>query len=103
MYTDRKHTLELGSRIRNVKIDNINNEDNSVIKQDVDDLLPYLEYSYKFSNAHQIRFVYSTSSNQPSLDQLQPVRDNTDPNSLVRSEERRVGKEWRSRWWLYDE
>lgn len=83
MYTDRKHTLELGSRIRNVKIDNINNEDNSVIKQDVDDLLPYLEYSYKFSNAHQIRFVYSTSSNQPSLDQLQPVRDNTDPNSLV--------------------
>lgn len=83
MYTDRKHTLEVGSRIRNVKIDNINNEDNSVIKQDVDDILPYLEYSYKFSNAHQVRLVYTTSSDQPTLDQLQPVRDNTDPNSLV--------------------
>ncbi|HZH87212.1 MAG TPA: outer membrane beta-barrel protein [Brumimicrobium sp.] len=83
MYTDRKHTLEVGSRIRNVKIDNINNEDNSEINQNVDDILPYLEYSYKFSNAHQIRFVYTTSSDQPSLDQLQPVRDNTDPNSLV--------------------
>jgi len=82
-YTDRAHTLEVGSRIRNLRVNNINNETDENINQNIDNLLPYLDYSYKFSNAHRVRFVYSTSSNEPSLDQLQPVRDNTDPNSLV--------------------
>ncbi|PKR80572.1 hypothetical protein CW751_09365 [Brumimicrobium salinarum] len=82
-YTDRKHSLEVGSRFRNVQIDNFNNVSNENINQNVNDVLPYLEYSYKFSNAHRFRFSYSTSSDQPSLDQLQPVLDNTNPNSIV--------------------
>jgi hypothetical protein len=83
LFTDRKHTLDVGSRFRNVVIDNFNNETNTNINQTVDNILPYLEYRYKFSNAHRIQLVYSTTSDQPSLNQLQPVRDNTDPNSLV--------------------
>lgn len=83
IYAKKKQTIEIGSRIRNVRIDNLDNETNIKIKQDVNDLLPYLEYSYKFSNAHQIRVVYTASSDQPSLNQLQPVRDNTNPASLV--------------------
>ena len=82
-YSDRKHTLEVGSRIRNVRINNTDNETKENVLQDVDNILPYLEYSYKFSNAQRLRFVYTTSSDQPSLDQLQPVRDNTDPNFIV--------------------
>jgi len=83
LYTTRKQTIEVGSRLRNVSIDNLNNETNENINQNVDNILPYLEYSYKFSNAHRVRFVYTTSSSQPSLNQLAPVRDNTNPNSLV--------------------
>ena len=83
LFTTRKQSIEVGTRVRNVVIDNLNNETDEVINQNENDLLPYVEYRYKFSNAHQIRFDYSTTSNQPSLNQLQPVRDNTDPNSLV--------------------
>lgn len=83
LYKSRKQTIEAGARVRNVQIDNLNNITENNINQNETNVLPYLEYSYKFSNAHRLRFSYTTSSSQPSLDQLQPVRDNTDPNSLV--------------------
>lgn len=83
LFTDRKHTLEVGTRLRNVVIDNLNNETDENINQNVNNILPYIDYSLKFTNAHRMSIAYSTSSSQPSLDQLQPVRDNRDPNSLV--------------------
>ncbi|MDX1651867.1 MAG: outer membrane beta-barrel protein [Brumimicrobium sp.] len=83
IYTDRKHSLDVGTRVRNVSIDNENNFTGDIIVQDVDNILPYLEYTYKFSNSQRLRFSYTTSSSQPSLNQLQPVRDNTNPNNIV--------------------
>ncbi|MCO5268207.1 MAG: TonB-dependent receptor [Brumimicrobium sp.] len=82
-FANTKQTLEVGARIRNVLINNLNNTLEVNINQNVTDVLPYLEYQYKFSNAQRLRLTYTTSSDQPSLDQLQPIRDNTDPNSLV--------------------
>ena len=83
VFSNRKNTLEVGARVRNVNIDNFNNHTNSNINQNVTNVLPYLEYNLKFSNSHRVWMSYSTSSNQPSLNQLQPVRDNVDPNSIV--------------------
>ncbi len=83
IYTGRKQTINVGTRFRNVRIDNLNNFTNNVINQNENDWLPFLEYTYKFSNAHRFRLNYSTNSSQPSLNQLQPVRDNTNPNNLV--------------------
>ena len=82
-YTDRRHSLNTGTRLRNVVIDNENNFTNNVIEQDVDNILPYIEYTYKWSNSHRLRFNYRTSSSQPSISQLQPVRDNTNPNRQI--------------------
>ena len=83
IYTDRKHTLNAGSRFRNVEIDNLNNFTGELIKQDVNNILPFIEYTYKWSNSQRLRFNYRTSSAQPGLSQLQPVRDNTNPNNLI--------------------
>jgi len=83
IFTTSKQNLEIGARVRNVQIDNLNNVNNELFKQDVTDILPYLDYSFKFSNSHRLTLAYSTSSNQPDLNLLQPVRDNTDPNKLV--------------------
>ena len=83
VFTDRKQTINVGTRARNVQIDNLNNFTGDVISQNVNNILPYLEYTYKFSNSQRLRLNYSTSSQQPSLNQLQPVPDNTNPNNLV--------------------
>ena len=83
IYSTRKQTLNVGTRARNVRIDNLNNFTDELVQQSVDNILPFLEYSYKFSNSHRLRFNYTTNSQQPSLNQLQPVRDNTNPNNTV--------------------
>lgn len=82
-FVTRKQTIEAGARLRNVVIDNFNNVSNENINQNVTNVLPYLTYRLKFSNAERLRLNYYTSSSQPSLDQLQPVQDNRNPNSLV--------------------
>ena len=83
VWTPKKQTISIGTRARNVMIDNLNNINGEVISQNVNDLLPYVEYTYKFSNSQRFRFSYTASSDQPSLNQLQPVPDNTNPNNLV--------------------
>jgi hypothetical protein len=83
VYTNKKQTINVGTRARNVMIDNVNNFTNTTISQNVNNILPYLEYTYKFSNSQRLRLNYTTSSQQPSLNQLQPVPDNTNPNNLV--------------------
>ena len=83
IYTDRKHSLDAGVRARNVVIDNLNNFTGTNIAQNVNNILPFVQYTYKWSNSHRLRINYRTSSSQPSLNQLQPVRDNTNPNNLI--------------------
>lgn len=83
IYTSAKQTINAGSRFRQVLIDNTNNFNGDVISQDVKNILPYLEYVYKFSNSHRLRFSYTASSDQPSLGQLQPVNDNRNPNNIM--------------------
>ncbi|MCL2412927.1 MAG: TonB-dependent receptor [Bacteroidales bacterium] len=43
---------------------------------------PQAQFQYNFSRQHTLRFSYSGRTNQPSVSQLQPVPDNSDPMSI---------------------
>lgn len=45
-------------------------------------LLPYAMFGYNFTKTKSLRFRYSTSTNTPSINQLQNVIDNTNPMIL---------------------
>jgi hypothetical protein len=47
-----------------------------------DDVLPSMTLSGTFANRRNVRLNWSTSSNAPSINQLQPVVDNSNPLSL---------------------
>jgi hypothetical protein len=51
----------------------------SVISKDFHNLLPNARFQYYFSRFKNIMLNYSTMTNQPSVSQLQPVPDNTNP------------------------
>jgi len=51
----------------------------SVISKSFSNLLPNARFQYHFSKFKNILFNYSTSTNQPTITQLQPVPDNTNP------------------------
>src|SRR5437899_6106391 len=56
-----------------------------------------------FSSGMQVRLAYSIAIRVPFeillLDEVLAVGDEAFQQKCYRSEERRVGKEWRSRWW----
>lgn len=82
VYAMRKH--EIGARVdvRNIDIVNQNFTLNTDINQNVTNVLPIVEYQYKPSMSKRFSVKYRTNSQLPSLNNLQPVPDNTNPNFL---------------------
>jgi hypothetical protein len=52
------------------------------VKQEFTNLLPSLRLRYNFSSMRSFNFDYSTDINEPSVTQLQPVRDISNPLSI---------------------
>ncbi|MFZ9388011.1 MAG: outer membrane beta-barrel protein [Chitinophagaceae bacterium] len=54
----------------------------SVIGKTFRNLLPNARFQYNFSRFKTLSLAYATSTNQPSLQQLQPVPDNSNPLNI---------------------
>jgi outer membrane receptor protein involved in Fe transport len=52
------------------------------IDRTFDNVLPSVRFNYDFSNFKHLRFDYETSMQEPSITQLQPVVDNSDPLNI---------------------
>ena len=74
------HTVIGGIGLRNIAIENINYISSAIINQNFNNLLPRLSYQYKPSMSKRMGIYYTTSSSQPSINDLQPVVDNSNPN-----------------------
>lgn len=79
IYEVKNQSLNLGVRGRTISFINTNliNQDRFVYS--VNNLLPYLYYNYRMGGNGRLNFRYNTFSNQPTIDQLQPIPDNTNP------------------------
>lgn len=76
----KKITLSTGFSIQNAILKGENISANTKINQSFSDLLPSATFRYSFSQTQNLNFNYRTSTNQPSLTQLQPVLDQTNIN-----------------------
>ena len=81
-YLYKSHRVTGGLGFRNIQIDNINQFSNVGINQNISNFLPNFAYQFKPSMAKRINIRYSTYSAPPSANDLQPVRDNTNPNRI---------------------
>jgi hypothetical protein len=82
IYEVKKMSFNFGARVRNVSITNSNLITGQDVKQSVNNILPFMGYMYKFSENTRFHLRYTTNSNQPNLNQLQPVPDNSNPNQV---------------------
>lgn len=82
IYESRKHTITFGTRARNIQIDNYNVFTNQTIAQNISNILPRLGYTFKPNKTSFLNVRYNTSSSQPSVNSLQPIPDNTNPNRV---------------------
>ncbi|MGZ3863234.1 MAG: outer membrane beta-barrel protein [Bacteroidia bacterium] len=83
IYDVKKQRFAVGTRVREVLVDNLNQVTQVNIKQDVKNILPFLTWRYKFSDNKEYSFNYFTGSSLPSINQLQPVPNNANPNYIT--------------------
>jgi len=82
IYETGKHTVAGGTFVRNINIDNVNLGNDSLVNQNITNILPKFRYEFKPSMSKRVNFNYTTSSQQPSINDLQPIPDNTNPNRI---------------------
>lgn len=82
IFENKKLRYTLGSKARNIFVNNNNLFTQQRITQNVNNLLPFSTMRYKFTESDVINISYYTSSQNPTISQLQPIRDNTNPNFI---------------------
>lgn len=82
IYEVKKLRFAAGTKARNVMVNNNNIFKNQQTKQNFNNILPFAALRYKFSDNKNIDFRYTTNSSNPTVSQLQPVPDNTNPNFI---------------------
>ncbi len=83
IYEIKKYRLVIGTRARQVSLSNTNNYNDSVLKLSVNNILPFINYNYNFSQNMRLYLTYNTNSQQPSINQLQPLRNNANQNFIT--------------------
>jgi outer membrane receptor protein involved in Fe transport len=82
IYEVKKLRFTIGTKARNVFVKNDNLFTDKHITQNFNNVLPFSTLRYKFSDNKVLDIKYTTSSQNPSISQLQPVRDNSNPNFI---------------------
>ena len=77
----KKYNFSTGFSMQNAMLNGVNTSTNTKIKQEFKDILPAAVFQYNFSQTQNLNFTYRTSTNQPTLTQLQPVLDQSNINN----------------------
>ena len=79
---EKKYNWNVGvaGQFTNRKNDNLTT--GNLFKQEFFNITPSAQFRYNFSNSKRLRVDYNGRTNQPSIDQIQPVRDNTNTQSV---------------------
>jgi len=75
----KKMNITAGASLQAAALKTINNTTAQTIHQSFTDVLPNASFQYLFTQTKNLRLDYNTSATAPSVMQLQPVADVTDP------------------------
>lgn len=78
----KKYNYGFGSSVAFNRFIQNNRTDNQEYKYDFVNFFPRAAFLYKFKPNESMRFNYNGSTTAPSLEQLQPIRINTDPLNI---------------------
>jgi len=82
-YKTTKTTLNFGAKISDVRFKQLDRYTDDQFVRNFTNYNPQFTYQYKFSQQKSFRLSYYGNNTQPTIDQIQPVRVNTDPLNIV--------------------
>ncbi|RYF25713.1 MAG: hypothetical protein EOO42_03210 [Flavobacteriales bacterium] len=79
---EKKYNWNVGvaGQLTNRKNDNLTT--GNLLTQDFFNITPSAQFRYTFSNTKRLNIRYDGRTNQPGIDQIQPVRDNTNTQTV---------------------
>lgn len=81
-YNKDKTTFNFGTNVTAVRFNQVDGYTGYSFKRNFINWNPQARYAYRFSQQKSIRFGYYGYTNQPGIDDIQPVRVNTDPLNI---------------------
>lgn len=82
-YKKGKTVINAGSKFSGVNFKQEDLYNNKTYNRNFVNYMPQAMYQYNFSQQKSFRLNYNGNTNQPSLDQIQPIRINTDPLNIT--------------------
>lgn len=77
-----KYNISIGNGVQWGNLKSVNRSTQNVIEQNYTNFYPTLNFNYSFNKTQNLRFNYNGRTQQPSVTQLQPVLDNSDPLNI---------------------
>lgn len=82
-FVNKKINLSFGGSISNTAFRQVNLAKDTSRKYSYLNFFPRASFTYKFSTYSNVRFNYDGSTRQPTIDQIQPLADNSDPLNIL--------------------
>jgi len=82
-YKKGKTLINFGSKFSGVNFKQSDLYNNKTYDRSFVNYMPQASYQYRFSQQKSFRINYNGNTSQPSIDQIQPVRVNTDPLNIT--------------------
>jgi hypothetical protein len=79
---EKKYNWNVGLAVQRTNRENDNISTGDIFKQRFTNLTPSAQFRYTFSNTKRLNIRYDGRTNQPSIDQIQPIRDNTNTQTV---------------------
>lgn len=84
-----KYSLTAGASMQQTYLDGfLEIQDIKIDPPVYQNFLPVLRFNYDFSTSKHLRFDYETSVQEPTIQQLQPIVDNSDPLNVYQGNEK---------------
>lgn len=74
---EKKYSWNIGAAVQRTNRENDNLTTGNVFTQNFTNITPQAQFRYNFSNTKRLNIRYNGRTNQPSIDQIQPIPDNT--------------------------
>jgi len=82
-FKGKKATLNFGTKVSTVRFGQTNLQRNNTFERNFINWNPQASISYKLAKQEAIRLSYNGNTQQPSIDDINPVRINTDPLNIT--------------------
>ncbi|MEO8719658.1 MAG: outer membrane beta-barrel protein [Ginsengibacter sp.] len=82
-YNDKKYNFSFGGNVANTAFQQTDLVKDTTRNYNYYNIAPRANFTYKFNPYSSFRFNYDGNTQQPTIDQLQPLKNNLDPLNII--------------------